>query len=723
MHVKIANPIMGEVTRTPLSPYMFRRLIAKSSSCPNVNQLDCASGTSSSGKSSEHIGLEDVPVLKRCHSLVQPYAASAFLSENCKPIEVGNESFDPFDHPSLRRSKSIAEGMLTHAKKDGCFPWAKNRKAGKSVRFKAICDQPLQCQLNEGLSSLQERPQPMALDESAKSQYQTIGSFVPLDTSPQRSITSEYSDSPEKHPKLEFETLREYRQYENTHQRQVLGTCNAEQLCDTHLLEIIDELTGKSALTCGTEQISRDGKDQAMNEMNSVLEELLCLLPESVVPPISSDSNRLISNLRQITTQVLEMVAKKIIENENSEKQVQQLNKDIDTMSHDMLMLISYTLNNEFQSLQEELDQLYCQFDFISSKFIDFETELRHLANLHADMERRLKGANELQADTTDKLVKTAKHNSDLTNNIVILKSELADKDAHIYELDRAMTEMNESHLKELQRNQEEILTMQKTEFARNVKHIEWSEKVGSLNNSLIHLQNDLFVCAEAKAETETLLQRETDCNQHLRATIRELQERCAKFQKVISKMKSAQIETEEAYQREINSQTLTINNLIHDNTSMMEHEEQLAANLSASRKQMEDTNTSLDLLAQSNLTFKTSFVQMFDAVTCQLTDLMEDDFANLARNLLRAVSSRNTFASPKEQTPLDAMVHLSYKAVAVLIEAFKRMEVDLQNEINKRNNGYKILWEKLFLLMNAHNLDKIVSKRKVHKKYAKRPT
>lgn len=711
---------MGEETRTPSCPQMFRRLIAKSSSCSNVNQLDCASGTSSSGKSSEHIGFEDVPILKRCHSLVQPYTESAFLSENYKPIEVGNESFDPFDHPSLRRSKSIAEGMLTHAKKDGCFSWAKNRKADKSVRFEAIGHQPVQCKMSEGLSSLQEHPQPMALDESVKSQYRTIGSFVPLDTSPQRSMTSEYSDSPNKHPKLEFETLKEYRQYENTHQKQVLGTCNSEQLCDTHLLETIDELTGKSALTCAPERIFRDGKNQAMNEMNSVFEELLCLLPEPVVPPVFSDSNGLIYNLRQITTQILKMVAKKNSENENLEKQVQQSNKDIDTMSHDMLMLISYRLENEFQCLQEKLDQLHSQLDSFSSKYIDFETELRHLINLQADMERRLKGANELQADTTERLVKTAKHNSDLTSNIVILKSELADKDAHIYELDRAMTEMNESHSKELQRNQEAILAIQETEFARNVKRMEWSEKVGSLNNSLIHLQNDLFVCAEAKAETETFLQRETDCNQHLRATVRELQERCARFQKVISKMKSGQIDTEEAYQREINSQTLTINNLIHDNTSMMEREEQLAASLSASRKQMEDTNKSLDLLAQSNVTFKTSFVQMFDAVTCQLTDLMEDDFLNLAQNLLRAVSSRDAFASPKEQAPLDAMVHLSHKAVAVLIEAFKRMEVDLQNEINNRNKGYKILWDKLFLLMNAHNLDKIVGKRRVHKKVCK---
>lgn len=702
---------------------MFRRLIAKSSSCPNVNQLNCASETSSSGKSSEHIGFEDVPVLKRCHSLVQPYTETAFLSENYKPIEVGNESFDPFDHPSLRRSKSIAEGMLTHTKKNACFTWATNRKAGKSVRFKAISDQSIQCKMNEGSSSLQEHPEPMTLDESANSQYRTISSFVPLDTTPQRSMTSEYSDSPDKHPRLKFETLKEYRQYENTHQRQVLGTCNAEQLCDNQLLEIIDELTGQSELICSPGQMSLNEKSQAINEMEKVLKELLCLLPEPVVPPMFSDSNGLISNIREIRMQVLEMVAKKDMENETLEKKVEQLNNDIDTMSHEMLMLIDYSLADKFQCLQEEQEQLQSQLDSFSSKYIDFESKLRNLINFRTDMERRLNDANERHTDTTERLFKTEKHNLDLTNNLVILKTELAEKDAHILELDRAMTEMNKSHSKALQRYQEAILTMQETEFAKNVKWTEWSEKVGSLNNSLIHLQNDLFVCAEAKAETETFLQRETECNQHLRATVRELQERCARFQKVISKMKSGQVEIEEAHQREINSQTLTIKKLIHDNTSMMEREEQLAASLSVSRKQIEDTSTSLDLLAQTNVTFKTSFVQMFDAVTRQLSDLMEDDFLNLAHNLLRTVSSRNTFASPKELTPLDAMIRLSHKAVAVLIEAFKRMEVDMQNEINNRNEGYKIIWEKLFLLMNNHNRKKIVNKRRLYKKCAKRTT
>lgn len=707
---------------------MFKKFFVK----PSSTQLEAKSVPSSSGLSTDHLGVKDIPSLKRRHSLVLPYSESLFLKASQKPVELDDISIDPFEHPSIRRSKSIAEGMFD---RNGKSSKSLVLKLSKSVRFEsddhffergiALFDNPFEQATSKEFSQGMETGE-LKQEEGC---FAKINSFEP---SPAKSTTSSsYCDTSENDQRLDFLTLKEYKTFENNEQQMVTmwteengsvlterpsttNTDNGSQRCkDTGYLQT--EHPSKNS-SIENHIISREDMSLIIHYLSPFIE-----LEDDCLPNSVSAFRVLVKNA---AISANEMAAKKSSQIIHLEEELSSLKQDCERDLDSISTKIAQ-IDSTIKSISSSIE---LQFQKESEVSLDIQAEEVKLAQLSKVLEC-IHEHNTERIPLNDFVHQILHNNHTLRSREATmskLESELNSK-VSVLEQRLCKTQKDESHKMEL--SNKSVLKLKDEIIGKDKEIQDIQNNLMELQKNHTKLSDDLENCSRDFQSLDMQLNIEKERNVSLKSTIKSLQDKVNKNHIVFTKLELENQRICSSYEYELKLQTVEIKKLIKENKKFFDTIYESDSQIGKLKSSIQRYHSNLKTANRTNKVLKFYLIEIIQIIAIRLSDFIEQDSNSLVQDALQIITSSEdlytTIESAKEvesqnidKVLLESVIHFVSSAIENLIEIFKQNEMMLKIELDNKAGAYQSMLEKLIDMMSERGIINSPTKKRIRTKF-----
>ncbi|CAH2350798.1 hypothetical protein CLIB1423_02S05424 [[Candida] railenensis] len=706
---------------------MFKKFFVK----PSSVQSDAKSSPSSSGSSTDHLGEKDIPSLKRRHSSVLPYSESLFLNASQKAVESDDISIDPFEHPSIRRSKSIAEGMLD---RNGKGYKASTLKLSKSVRFEsddrfaerglALFDSSFEHVISKELSQGLETGEFKQKVEC----FPKISSFKP---SPAKSITSSsYCDISESDPRLDFLTLKEYKTFESNEQQMVTLWTEDNESVGTE--RPLTTNSNDSSQGCNDSSYLRKYPSRSSSIENHIISnEDMSLILEYLSPFIEYDSSTMSKNVStfHVLVKNAAIAANGMVAKKNS--RILELEEELHSLKQDY--------ERDLDSFGNAIDQVDSKIESISNRIeLVFQEESKVSLAIQAEKIKL--------ASLSEVLECIHKHNTEKMPLNEFLQ-QILDNSCTLRGKEVAMSEIETEMRSKVSVLEQKLCKAQADETYKaellNKSVLELKDEIMAkdkviqdIQNSLIELQKvnrnlgiDLEACSQKFQSSESQLNIEMARNVSMKSTIKNLQDKENKSQVLFTELELENQSTSSSYEYELKLQTIEIKKLIKENKMFINTINERDGQIGKLKCSIQRYHAKLKNANQSNKMLKFHLIEMIQIVAIRLSDFIEQDSNNLVQDALQIITSsedlHSTIESDKEleslsvnKVLLESVIHFVSSAIENLIEIFKQNEIMLKIELDNKAGAYHNMLEKLIDMMSERGIINSPTRRRIRTKF-----
>lgn len=653
---------------------MFRRR-----SLPIVTSNDSTSG---SGGSSEVVSRDEIPTLKRRHSLIHPIPESLFRTENDKSIEINEISFDPFNNTGIRKSKSVAEGMLMNNRKlyNGFDTMLRRKTLKKNVTFNDKLEfNSQEAKENEapgdnlegvevkGVIHCTQHPIDMSTDISfeAESKQEIIDS-------PTKSQSSQYSSGESvDDTRLKFKDSNPYKSNEIAKQRTLRNLLSD----GTEKEVVVNEDTSESAaqnLINESDEESGFSVKLLYEKGTFISRENMALLLSNMQPfstPCVEPSTSFVEKLKKATLEANIMAAK-------VGPQILNLEKELDVWKRRCNELSS--LNDRDECDNKELDSL-------RRELYEMKTNQQELQNTIAPL-------NSENLPVVGFLHEVIYQNRYLKAKQVDNQTTNKGEKLELLQLREDLYENNKSKLSQLKEHQETLDSFKESYYLKA--------------KECMDLKSQLFVFEqEVKKLEEYIVQRDSNIkslesklplqileSSRIKKTNVQLRECCSTFNKQFQELKiemeAQNNEVESSHLQEIELQTAQIKSLIKDNSSFLDI--------------LNKIQTKNESLIQSNQYLINRCMDLIAFLLDELFDYLDYTSWNVGE-LLEKVSN-SLFTKEDDFQLLDSIVQLVRSSLSRLLDAFNENKRNLKIEIEYRHNSNQQVLDKFVRIMLSIN-------------------
>lgn len=692
--------------------------------------------SSSSGLSSEVIFKKDIPPIKRRHSLVLPFPETWF-KDNDNTIEIKEDSFDPYDRPSLRRSKSIA--CLSSSVRPNDI---KRKRSFKSVHFE---NHEVEAKPKFSTDTILDLLENENMDTEVRngSKLMSMGEI-----SPQKSITSVYSDSSNHLPTLQFLSRKEYRAFENSPQRgysELLNETDYDTSNDN--INDEDEVIGKDILAEKnlSQQENTLAKYYHYNDSEKPQGEII--IPKKIFneiyaniasinlmkSPISNDTSIQLSYLKMATGKISEVAAKNAHDLEKLEFENQQLhiklneNSTFEHIANNIadLDLLENIVEKNIETIKGKIIELSDKLDSIYPRIVDLEKELKDLESnlsMKSESDKQLFGIlNDFKIPYNvlpDAIRKILEENERLK---IELKNSQCFKNEKV--IDNLLFENNELKLinKELnqkvdsgmtssvtrERNLNATISELRDSLYGKAKHTSQLEaKSRALESENITIKANLCKCIEQMEEADKQMKREIKTGNDMQIENSKLEAKCKKSEEWAIYCETKMNFQLDEFKGEIEVLESKILSLEMEKREKSEAIDKLERKLKGIQKEIKQANLlsektlkAYEICKESNEISIFNLKKLIGACSENLSTFLQPESKRKLTSMYSEIISCKVFSEENQKT-LSQAIYFLQRSIYHLVQLFEANEQMLVEEIENRNVKYQNMLRKLTRVM-----------------------